>query len=61
MIKVLNWVQNQNSKMAYIPENFHAQFDKRPQVKSYFSMVQCLLGQPLLLDEVQCGSYAHRL
>jgi C-5 cytosine-specific DNA methylase len=61
MVRVLTWAQALHPSLGYVIENTPAQYDKRDQVWEDFVLVQHYLGQPLLLDAVHCGSYAHRL
>ena len=61
MVQVITWAQEITPNLGYIIENTPSQFDQREKVQEHFSLVQHYLGAPLLLDVVQCGSYAHRL
>ena len=61
MVQVITWAQEIAPNLGYIIENTPSQFDQREKVQEHFSLVQHYLGAPLLLDAVQCGSYAHRL
>ncbi len=46
---------------GYVIENTPSQFDQREKVQEHYTLVEHYLGEPLLLDAAQCGSYAHRL
>jgi hypothetical protein len=47
--------------LGYVIENTPSQLDQRKKVEEYYMLVKHYLGKSLLLDAVQCGSYAHRL
>jgi hypothetical protein len=47
--------------LGYVIENTPSQFDQREKVKEQYTLVKHYLGELLLFDAAQCGSYAHRL
>jgi hypothetical protein len=46
--------------LGYVIENTPSQFDQREKVQEHYTVVRHYLGEPLLFDAAQCGSYAHR-
>jgi hypothetical protein len=47
--------------LGYVIENTPSQLDQREKIQEHYTLVKHYLGEPLLLDAAQCGSYAHRL
>jgi len=47
--------------LGYVIENTPSQLDQREKVQKHYTLVKHYLGEPLLLDVAQCGSYAHQL
>ena len=61
LLQIIQWAQRINPSMGYVLENSPAQFDTRSQILADFAVIKHCLGSPLLIDVVQCGSYAHCL
>jgi hypothetical protein len=61
MVQSITWVQSIFPMLGYVIENILSQFDQREKVWEHYMLVKHYLGEPLLLDVAQCGSYAHRL
>jgi hypothetical protein len=47
--------------LGYVIENTLSQLDQNEKVQEHNMLVKHYLGEPLLLDVAQCGSYAHWL
>jgi hypothetical protein len=43
--------------IGYVIENTLSQFDQKEKVHKHYTLVKHYLGEPLLLDAAQCGSY----
>jgi hypothetical protein len=61
MVQLITWVQSIFPTLSYVIENTPSQLDQREKVQEHYTLVKHYLGEPLLLDATQCGSYAHRL
>jgi hypothetical protein len=61
MIRLITWAQSISPTLGYVIENIPFQLDQREKVQKYYTLVKHYLGEPLLFDAAQCGSYAHRL
>jgi len=61
MIRLITWAQFISPTLSYVIENTPSQFDQREKVQEHYTLVKRYLGESLLLDAAQCGSYAHRL
>ncbi len=61
MIQLITWAQSISPTLGYVIENTPSQLDQREKVHEYYTLVKHYLGEPLLLDAAQCGSYAHWL
>jgi hypothetical protein len=61
LVQIITWAQEFSPNLGYVLENTPAQFDQRVKVQKDFSLVRHYIGEPVLVDAVQCGSYAHRL
>jgi site-specific DNA-cytosine methylase len=60
MIRLITWAQSISPTLGYVIENTPP-LDQREKVQEHYTLVKHYLGEPLLLDVAQCGSYAHRL
>jgi site-specific DNA-cytosine methylase len=61
MIRLITWAQSISPILGYVIENILSQLDQREKVQEHYTLVKHYLGEPLLLDAAQCGSYVHRL
>jgi len=61
MIQLITWVQSISPTLGYVIKNTPSQFDQSEKVQEHYTLVKHYLGEPLLLDVAQCGSYAHQL
>jgi site-specific DNA-cytosine methylase len=61
MIRLITWAQSISPTLRYVIKNSPSQFDQREKIQEHYTLVKHYLGEPLLLDAAQCGSYAHRL
>jgi len=61
MVRLITWAQSISPMLGYVIENTPSQLDKREKVQEHYTLVKHYLGEPLLLNVAQCGSYAHRL
>jgi hypothetical protein len=61
MVRLITWAQSISPTLGYVIENTLSQLDQREKVQEHYTLVRHYLGEPLLLDATQCGSYAHRL
>jgi site-specific DNA-cytosine methylase len=61
MVRLITWAQSIYHTFGYVIENTPFQLDQREKVQEHYTLVRHYLGEPLLLDVAQCGSYAHRL
>jgi len=61
MVQLITWAQSIFPTLGYVIENTPSQLDQREKVQEHYTLVKHYLGEPLLLDATQCGSYAHRL
>ncbi|CAM6014511.1 unnamed protein product [Sphagnum balticum] len=61
MIRLITWAQSISPTLGYVIENTPFQLDQREKVQEHYTLVKHFLGEPLLLDAAQCGSYMHRL
>jgi hypothetical protein len=44
---------------GYVIENTPSQLDQMEKIQEHYMLVKHYLGELLLLDVAQCGSYAH--
>jgi len=58
MIRLITWVQSISPTLGYVIENTLSQLDHREKVQEHYTLVKHYLGELLLLDVAQCGSYA---
>jgi len=61
MVRLITWAQSISPTLGYVIENTPSQLDQREKVQEHYTLVKHYLGESLLLDAAQCGSYAHRL
>jgi site-specific DNA-cytosine methylase len=61
MIRLITWVQSISPTLGYVIENTLSQLDQKEKVQEHYTLVKHYLGEPLLLDAAQCGSYVHQL
>jgi hypothetical protein len=61
MVRVITWAQSISPTFGYVIKNTPSQLDQREKIHEHYMLVKHYLGEPLLLDAGQCGSYAHRL
>jgi hypothetical protein len=61
MVWLITWAQSISPTFGYIIENTLSQLDQKEKVQEHYTLVKHYLGKPLLLDEAQCNTYAHRL
>ncbi len=61
MVRIITWAQSIFPTLGYVIENTPSQLDQREKIQEHYTLVKHYLGEPLLLDVAQCGSYAHRL
>jgi site-specific DNA-cytosine methylase len=61
MVRLITWVQSISPMFGYVIENTPFQLDQREKVQEHYTLVKHYLGEPLLLDATQCGSYVHWL
>ncbi len=61
MVRLITWVQSIYPTLGYLNENTPSQLDQKEKVQEHYTLVKHYLGEPLLFDAAQCGSYAHRL
>jgi hypothetical protein len=47
--------------LGYVIENTPSLLDQREKIQEHYMPIKHYLGEPLLLDAAQFGSYAHRL
>jgi site-specific DNA-cytosine methylase len=59
MVRLITWVQSIFPTLGYVIENTPSQLDQREKVQEHYMLVRHYLGESLLLDATQCGSYAH--
>jgi hypothetical protein len=50
---------NDNGKVTF--DGPPSQLDHMEKIQEHYTSVKHYLGEPLLLDAAQCGSYAHQL
>lgn len=60
LLQVMAWVQAINPRCAYIFENMAMQMHPQEHIRRMV-VLNYQLGQPLLVDAMQMGSYAHRV
>jgi hypothetical protein len=61
MIRLITWAQSISPTLGYVIKNTPSQLDQREKIQEHYTLVKHYLGELLLLDAAQCGSYAHRL
>jgi site-specific DNA-cytosine methylase len=61
MVRLITWAQSISPTLGYVIENTPSQLDEKEKVQEHYTLVKHYIGEPLLLDAAQCGSYAHRL
>jgi hypothetical protein len=61
MVRMITWAQSISPTLGYVIENTPSQLDQREKVQKHYTLVKHYLGEPLLLNATQCGSYAHQL
>jgi len=61
MVQLITWAQFVFSTLGYVIKNTPSQLDQREKIQEHYTLVKHYLGEPLLLDVAQCGSYMHRL
>jgi len=61
MVRLITWVQSISTTLGYVIENTPSQLHQKEKVQKHYVLVKHYLGEPLLLDATQCGSYAHQL
>jgi site-specific DNA-cytosine methylase len=59
MVQLITSVQSISPTLDYVIENTPFQFDQRENVQEHYTLVKHYLGEPLLFDVAQCGSFAH--
>lgn len=57
----MNWLQTANPGCAYILENVALQLHPQESICKEALVINYQVGEPLVMDAVQVGSYAHRL
>jgi hypothetical protein len=60
MVRLITWVQSIYPMLGYVVENTLSQLNQREKVQDHYALVKHYLGEALLLDAAQCGSYAHQ-
>jgi hypothetical protein len=61
MVQLITWAQSISPTLGYVIKNTPSQLDQKEKVQEHYILVRHYLGEPLLLDAAQCGSYAHLL
>jgi hypothetical protein len=61
MVRFITWAQSIYLTLGYVIENTLSQLDQRGKVQELYTLVKHYLGELLLFDATQCGSYAHLL
>ncbi len=61
MVQLITWAQFISPMLGYVIENTPSQLDQREKVHEHYTPVKHYLGESLLLNATQCGSYAHQL
>jgi site-specific DNA-cytosine methylase len=59
MVRLITWAQSISPTFGYVIENTPSQLDQREKVQEHYTLIKHYLGEPLLLDVTQCGSYVH--
>jgi hypothetical protein len=60
MVRMITWVQSVFPTLGYVIKNTPFQLDQREKVQEHYMLIKHYLGEPLLLDATQCGSYPHQ-
>jgi hypothetical protein len=61
MVWLITLAHSISPTLGYVIENTPFQLDKREKVQEQYTLVNQYLGDPLLLDVAQCGSYVHEM
>jgi len=61
MVGLITSAQSISPTFGYVIENTPFQLDQREKIQEHYTLVKHYLGEPLLLDAAQCGSYVHWL
>jgi len=61
MIRLITWAQSISPMLGYVIENTPSLLDQKKKVQEHYTLIKHYLGESLLLDVAQCGSYAYRL
>jgi site-specific DNA-cytosine methylase len=61
MVWFITWAQSISPTLGYVIENTPFQLDQKEKIQEHYTLVKHYLGELLLLDATQCGSYVHRL
>jgi hypothetical protein len=61
MVRLIIWAQSISPMLRDVIENALSQLDQKEKIQEHYMLVKHYLGEPLLLDAAQCGSYAHWL
>jgi hypothetical protein len=59
MVQLITWAQSISSTLGYVIKNAPFQLDQREKVQEHYMLIKHYLGELLLLDAAQCGSYVH--
>jgi hypothetical protein len=61
MVRLITWVQSIFPTLGYVIKNTPSQLDQSEIIQEHYTLVKHYLGELLVLDAAQSGSYAHRL
>ncbi len=61
MIPLITWARSISPMLGYVIKNTPSKLDQKEKVHEHYMVVKHYLGEPLLFDAAQCGSYVHRV
>ncbi len=59
MVRLITWAQSISPTFGYVIENTPFHLNQREKIQKHYTLVKHYLGESLLFDAAQCGSYAH--